>query len=105
NDDGVYCVVLFLPRAVLCGRALVFPEPFFFKLVDVVAKTMGNVFPEILTQQSKVKETIHREEQAFNKTLDEGIHIFDAAMVFNAEKAKTGLPVERTISGEFAFKL
>ena len=54
-----------------------FHEPFFFKLVDVVAKTMGDVFPEVRTQQSKIKETICREEEAFNKTLDRGIELFE----------------------------
>src|ERR1043166_9210047 len=66
---------------------------------------MGEIFPEVRTQQSKVKETIRREEEAFNKTLDEGIRMFDAAKVFNTEKAKAGLSVEKSISGEFAFKL
>lgn len=105
NEGRGYVLRRILRRAVRYGRTLGFHEPFFFRLVDVVAKTMGDVFPEVRTQQSRIKETIRREEEAFNKTLDEGIHIFDAAMVFDAEKAKTGLPVERTISGEFAFKL
>jgi len=94
-----------LRRGVRYGRSLGSHEPFFFELVDVVAKTMGDVFPELCAKQSKIKETIQREEAAFHKTLDEGIHMFDAAMVFNAEKAKTGLPIEKSISGEFAFKL
>ena len=72
----MFCVA-FLRRAVRYGRTLGFHEPFFFKLVDVVAKTMGDVFPEVRTQQSKIKETIRREEEAFNKTLDRGIELFD----------------------------
>ena len=67
----MFCVA-FLRRAVRYGRTLGFHEPFFFKLVDVVAKTMGDVFPEVRTQQSKIKETIRREEESFNKTLDKG---------------------------------
>ena len=74
-----FCVA-FLRRAVRYGRTLGFHEPFFFKLVDVVAKTMGDVFPEVRTQQSKIKETIRREEEAFNKTLDKGIEIFEATL-------------------------
>ena len=70
-----FCVA-FLRRAVRYGRTLGFHEPFFFKLVDVVAKTMGDVFPEVRAKQSKIKETIRREEEAFNKTLDRGIELF-----------------------------
>ena len=105
NEGRGYVLRRILRRAVRYGRTLGFHEPFFFKLVDVVAKTMGDVFPEIRTQQSKIKETIRREEEAFNKTLDEGIRMFDAAMIFNEEKAKAGLPPEKSVSGNFAFKL
>jgi alanyl-tRNA synthetase len=65
-----------LRRAVRYGRTLDFHEPFFFKLVGVVAKTMGDVFPELRVQQSKVTETIRREEEAFNRTLDVGMSLF-----------------------------
>jgi alanyl-tRNA synthetase len=105
NEGRGYVLRRILRRAVRYGRTLGFHEPFFFKLVDVVAKTMGDVFPEVRAKQKTIKETIRREEEAFNKTLDEGIRMFEAVMVFNAEKAKAGLPAEKNISGEFAFKL
>jgi len=96
NEGRGYVLRRILRRAVRYGRTLGFREPFFFKLVDVVAKTMGQVFPEVRTQQSKIKETIRREEEAFNKTLDRGIELFER------EVALLGT---RAISGEFAFKL
>ncbi len=105
NEGRGYVLRRILRRAVRYGRTLGFHEPFFFKLVGVVAKTMGDVFPEVRAQQSKIRETIRREEEAFNKTLDDGIRLFDAAMLFNAEKARAGLAIENTITGEFAFKL
>ncbi len=105
NEGRGYVLRRILRRAVRYGRTLGFHEPFFFKLVDTVAKTMGDVFPEVRAKRNTIKEAIHREEEAFNRTLDEGIHMFDAAMVFDAEKAKTGLSVEKAVSGEFAFKL
>ena len=75
NEGRGYVLRRILRRAVRYGRTLGFHEPFFFKLVDVVAKTMGDVFPEVRTQQSKIKETIRREEESFNRTLDEGSHV------------------------------
>ncbi len=47
NEGRGYVLRRILRRAVRYGRTLGFHEPFFFKLVDVVAKTMGDVFPEI----------------------------------------------------------
>jgi alanyl-tRNA synthetase len=76
NEGRGYVLRRILRRAVRYGRTLDFHEPFFFKLVDTVARTMGDVFPEVRTQQSKIKETIRREEEAFNKTLDRGLELF-----------------------------
>jgi alanyl-tRNA synthetase len=77
NEGRGYVLRRILRRAVRYGRSLGFHEPFFFKLVDVVAKTMGDIFPEIRTKQKTIKETICREEESFNKTLDRGLDLFD----------------------------
>src|SRR6266403_1580452 len=79
NEGRGYVLRRILRRAIRYGRTLGFHEPFFFKLVDVVAGTMGEVFPEVRTKRSRIKETIKREEEAFNKTLDRGIELFEGA--------------------------
>jgi alanyl-tRNA synthetase/REP element-mobilizing transposase RayT len=81
NEGRGYVLRRILRRAVRYGRTLGFHEPFFFKLVDVVAKTMGDVFPEVRTEQSRIGETIRREEEAFNKTLDRGLELFEREIV------------------------
>jgi len=86
NNDRNYVLRRILRRAVRYGRTLGFREPFFYKLVDVLADTMGDVFPEIRARKKQVQETIQREEEAFNKTLDKGIAIFETSIH----------PVERT---------
>ena len=103
NEARGYVLRRILRRAVRYGRALGFHEPFFFKLVDVVAKTMGDVFPEVRARQSRIGKTIRSEEEAFNKTLDEGLTMFDRAMRFDIKMTKAGVP--REISGQIAFKL
>ena len=77
NEGRGYVLRRILRRAVRYGRTLEFHEPFFFKLVDVVAKTMGDIFPEVRAKQKQIKETIKREEEAFNRTLDKGIELFE----------------------------
>ena len=76
NNDRNYVLRRILRRAVRYGRTLGFKEPFFYKLVDVLAATMGDVFPEIRARKQQVQEIIQREEEAFNKTLDRGIELF-----------------------------
>ncbi len=77
NNDRNYVLRRILRRAVRYGRTLGFREPFFYKLVDVVAENFGDVFPEIRAKKKIVQETIQREEEAFNKTLDRGIELFN----------------------------
>ncbi len=80
NNDRNYVLRRILRRAVRYGRTLGFNEPFFYKLIDTLADTMGDVFPEIRKKQNHVVEVILVEEQAFNKTLDRGIELFEGAV-------------------------
>ena len=80
NEGRGYVLRRILRRAVRYGRTLGFHEPFFYKLVDVLARTMGDVFPEIRSRKKHVQDVIRAEEEAFNKTLDEGIAIFEESL-------------------------
>jgi alanyl-tRNA synthetase len=80
NNDRNYVLRRILRRAVRYGRALGFKEPFFYKLVDVLAETMGDVFPEIRAKKKHVQDVIRVEEESFNKTLDRGIELFEEAV-------------------------
>jgi alanyl-tRNA synthetase len=97
NEGRGYVARRILRRAVRYGRTLGFHEPFFFRLVGVVAQTMGDVFPEVRAKENAIKKTIHREEEAFNKTLDKGIELFEREIVNALAKSQ--------ISGAFAFRL
>jgi alanyl-tRNA synthetase/REP element-mobilizing transposase RayT len=77
NTDRNYVLRRILRRAVRYGRTLGFREPFFYKLVDVLAETMGGVFPEIRAKKKHVQDVIRTEEESFNKTLDKGIALFE----------------------------
>jgi alanyl-tRNA synthetase len=90
NEGRGYVLRRILRRAVRYGRTLGFHKPFFYKLVSVLADSMGHVFPEIRAKQNHVEEIIQREEEAFNKTLDNGIRIFRDAVrwVAAANEAK-----------------
>src|SRR6185369_11572103 len=70
NNDRNYVLRRILRRAVRYGRKLGFHEPFFYKLVDVLAKKFGDVFPEIRAKKKHVQDVIRTEEEAFNRTLD-----------------------------------
>jgi alanyl-tRNA synthetase len=113
NGERNYVLRRILRRAVRYGRVLGFQDPFFYKLVDVLVETMGDVFPELRLRKKQVQEIIKREEEAFNKTLDRGIEIFNdyikgelANMEHNAKIGwKARVPVITLFSGQRAFEL
>jgi alanyl-tRNA synthetase len=103
NTDRNYVLRRILRRAVRYGRSLGFHEPFFFKLVEVLAETMGATFPEIRQKKADVQEVIRAEEEAFNKTLDRGLQFFeDYARQAVAAMKGGGQPI---FEGQWAFTL
>jgi len=97
NTDRNYVLRRILRRAVRYGRTLGLRGGFFHKLVDVLADTMGDVFPEIRTRRAVVVEVIRAEEESFNRTLDKGIMLF--------EETANKLPAGGTVPGSLAFRL
>ncbi len=77
NSDRNYTLRRILRRAVKYGRTLEFKEPFFYKLVDVLAAQMAAVFPELRERKEQIKNVLKLEEEAFNRTLDRGVIEFD----------------------------
>ena len=94
NSERHYVLRRILRRAVRYGRTLGFTEPFLHKLTPVLASVMGEAFPEVREKQSLITETLKREEEAFHKTLDKGLALFET-------EAAEG----KGISGEVAFRL
>jgi len=89
NEGRGYVLRRILRRAMMYGRTLGFHEPFLYKLVDVLADTIGDVFPEIRAKKKHVQKVIRTEEEAFNKTLDRGIERFFGGLSVYVHKSIT----------------
>ncbi|HLR24791.1 MAG TPA: alanine--tRNA ligase, partial [Fodinibius sp.] len=84
-----------LRRAIRYGwDRLNLKEPFFHKLVAVLARQFADVFPVLVKQEDYVENVILSEEKSFLNTLGQGIELFE-------EMTES----EDHISGEDAFKL
>lgn len=95
NEGRGFVIRRILRRAIRYGwDVLNFKEPFFNKLVDVLAEQFKDVFPEIKAQKDYIVNVIRSEEKSFLKTLGQGIELFNE-MVEGKKK----------LSGEEAFKL
>ena len=74
-------------------------DPFLFRLVPVLVHSMGESFPELLSQQSLIEKVIQEEELSFLRTLETGIRLLDQL----AEKATSNKKI--IVSGKDAFTL
>ncbi len=99
NDGRGYVLRRILRRAARYGRKINLNEPFLYKFVDILVKTMGDVFPEIVEKKDYVQKIIKAEEESFNATLDRGIELFDE-VVKKLIKQKI-----KVVPGEDVFKL
>ena len=98
NTGAGYVIRRILRRAVRYGyQVLDLKEPFFHKLVDVLAKEMGDAFPELVSQKELCTKVIKEEEISFYRTLEQGIRRMDDLMKANASTKK--------IDGKDAFEL
>ncbi len=106
NVKAGYVIRRILRRAVRYGYAFLgFKEPFIHELIPVLIAQMGQVFPELIAQQTLITNVIREEEAAFLRTLATGIQRFNNYVsspqpLTPAEGAKG-----RFIDGTFAFEL
>ena len=78
NTGAGYVIRRILRRAVRYGFTFLdLKEPFIYRLVSVLTKQMGTVFPEILAQKQLIQNVIKEEEASFLRTLDQGLVLLD----------------------------
>ena len=82
-------------RAIRHGYKLGARAPFFHKLVSALVKEMGDAYPELKANETKVIEVLKQEEERFFQTIANGMEILEAALSASS----------KVIDGETAFKL
>ncbi|MBK1717599.1 alanine--tRNA ligase [Thiocystis violacea] len=96
NEGRGYVLRRVMRRAIRHGYRLGCSEPFFHRLVEPLAREMGDAYPELRTGQAHVERIIRLEEERFAETLENGMRLLDEAI---------GALSDGQISGETVFKL
>ena len=97
NAKQGYVIRRILRRAIRYGYTFSgFKDPFMYKIVPLLVEKMGGQFEELKRNESLISKVIKEEEQAFLRTLSNGILKF--------EKYTESL-ANKTIDGNFAFEL
>ena len=94
NEGRAYVIRRICRRAIRHGYKLGARGLFFYKLIEPLAREMGDIYPEI--KNPKIAEVIRAEEERFLQTLSNGMQILDEAMA----ECKDGV-----LPGDIAFKL
>ena len=94
NEGRSYVLRMILRRALRHGKILGMELPFLHKLVDVVVENYGEAYPDLIKNKAKIVDTILKEEERFNKTLDRGYKLLNEF-----------IDNKKDIDGENAFKL
>ncbi|NND79608.1 MAG: alanine--tRNA ligase [Maribacter sp.] len=91
NTGAGYVIRRILRRAIRYGFTyLNTKEPFMYRLVKVLAETMGEAFPELRDQHQLIENVVQEEENSFLKTLEQGLVLLDSVVVKTKGKEVDG---------------
>lgn len=99
NEGRGYILRRVLRRMMRQGRLLDTDRPFAADVVAAVIEKMAPVYPELREREGHILRVVEREEEAFGRTLHDGMRRFHAIA---EDLAKTGAT---EIPGEQAFRL
>ena len=95
NEGRGYVQRRIIRRAIRHGYKLDQKKPFFHKLVPDLVAHMGEAYPRLAADATRITAVLKAEEERFFETLEIGMQILDAAL----------LDGSAVLSGDVAFKL
>jgi len=99
NEGRGYVLRRLLRRAARHGRLIGLEKPFLYQVASTVAAVMGDAYPELRTEEQRIREVIRGEEERFGETLEKGLVLLEEATANLKQQKKKVLP------GEIAFRL
>ncbi|KNE79560.1 MULTISPECIES: alanine--tRNA ligase [Streptomyces] len=95
NEGRGYVLRRIMRRAIRNMRLLGATGPVVGELVDTVIGTMGEQYPELITDRKRIETVALAEEAAFLKTLKAGTNILDTAVSETRSAGRTVLPGDK----------
>ncbi len=99
NEGRGYVLRRIIRRAIRHGYKLGARAAFFHRMVVDLDAEMGDAYPELRQNQTRVTEVLKQEEERFFTTIEHGMAILEADLADMAGKG------DKTFNGETAFKL
>jgi alanyl-tRNA synthetase len=95
NEGRGYVLRRIVRRAIRHGYRLGQTRPFFHRVVDDLARTMGGAYPELQKAKERVTQVLKQEEERFAETLENGMRVLEGALTRE----------DRMLDGETVFQL
>jgi alanyl-tRNA synthetase len=73
NEGKGYVLRRIIRRASRYAKSLDIEDPILYKLCESVSRSMGEAYPELIEEQSRVRKMLRMEEERFNRTLEQGL--------------------------------
>jgi alanyl-tRNA synthetase len=99
NEDRGYILRRIMRRAIQQGRTLGLEAPWLGRFAERTIETMGDAYPELITERETIARWIDDEEESFGRTLERGTEMLET-MIAEAKGAGTSW-----IDSADAFKL
>jgi len=99
NEGRGYVLRRLIRRAARFGRTLGIQGAFVHKVVPVVARAMGDAYPELAAKQENIVKFVQREEERFAETLEQGTVMLERVIERLRDRGET------VIAGADAFEL
>lgn len=80
NEGRGYVLRRIIRRAVRHGNKLGATGSFFYKMLQPLIAGMGEAYPELAAQQSRIEKLLLKEEEQFAKTLEQGLKLLEGEL-------------------------
>ncbi len=88
NEGRGYVLRRIIRRALRHGHKLGQKGLFFYRLVQDLGLTMGEAYPELISQRERIEQVLRQEEERFSETLENGMRILEGALANLPENVK-----------------
>src|SRR4051812_10775877 len=95
NEDRGYVLRRLMRRAIVQGRRIGIEAPFVTRFADVVRELMGSIYGELHEQRDTIAMWLGTEEEAFNRTLEQGMRLLDDVMARARDAGAEGIGAEQ----------
>ena len=95
NEERGYVLRRLMRRAVVQGRRIGIEEAFLPRFAGVVRELMGSAYPELHEQRETIEMWLRTEEEAFNRTLAQGMRLLDDVIARARERGAEGIGADQ----------